>query len=68
VANASGTVGPDLDNISKPDAAYIRDSIVDPNKVLAPGFSADIMPADFGDKLSPDELDALVDYLLKAQR
>ena len=68
VANASGTVGPDLDEISKPDAAYIRDSIVDPNKVLAPGFSADIMPADFGDKLSPDELDALVDYLLKAQR
>jgi cytochrome c oxidase subunit 2 len=67
-ANASGTVGPDLDQISRADAGYIRDSIVDPNKVLADGFSADIMPADFGEKLSPEELDALVDYLLKAQR
>ena len=67
-ANASGTVGPDLDSISKPNAAYIRDSIVDPNNALAQGFPADIMPADFGDKLSPDELDALVEYLLKAQR
>jgi hypothetical protein len=26
------------------------------------------MPQDFGDKLSPDDLDALVEYLLKAQK
>jgi cytochrome c oxidase subunit 2 len=68
VANASGTVGPDLDQISKPNAAFVRESIVNPNKVLARGFSADIMPRDFGDELAPAELDALVDYLLKAQR
>ena len=27
-----------------------------------------IMPQDFGTKLSPDEIDALVEYLLKAQK
>ena len=67
-ANATGTVGPDLDNIDNPTAAFIRQSIVDPNKVITKGFSPDIMPQDFGDKLSPEELDALVEYLLKAQK
>jgi len=67
-AGADGTVGPDLDDISKPDEAYIRESIVDPNATIAKGFNPDIMPGDFGDKLSPDEVDALVSYLLEAQR
>jgi cytochrome c oxidase subunit II len=67
-ANATGTVGPDLDKIDKPTTAFIRQSIVDPNKVVTKGFSPDIMPQDFGDKLSPEELDALVEYLLKAQK
>jgi cytochrome c oxidase subunit II len=67
-ANADGTVGPDLDEIATPTAAFIRESIVDPNKEVEEGFSPGIMPQDFGDKLSPDELDALVEYLLKAQK
>jgi cytochrome c oxidase subunit II len=67
-ANATGTVGPDLDEIKTPTAAFIRQSIVDPNKEVEEGFSPGIMPQDFGDKLSPDELDALVEYLLKAQK
>jgi cytochrome c oxidase subunit 2 len=67
-ANATGTVGPDLDHIDKPTSAFIRQSIVDPNKVITKGFSPNIMPQDFGKKLSPAELDALVEYLLKAQK
>jgi cytochrome c oxidase subunit 2 len=70
-AGASGTIGPDLSQIARADAAdaaYIRDSVVDPNKVIAAGYSADVMPDDFRDKLSPAELDALVEYLLKAQK
>jgi cytochrome c oxidase subunit II len=66
-ANASGTVGPDLGKLDNPTAAFIKESIVDPNKQIEKGFSPDIMPQDFGDKLSPAELDALVQYLLKAQ-
>jgi cytochrome c oxidase subunit II len=68
VANASGTVGPDLGEIETPTAAFIRESIIDPNKEVEQGFSPGIMPQDFGDKLSSDELDALVEYLLKAQK
>jgi cytochrome c oxidase subunit 2 len=67
-ANATGTVGPDLDTIDNPTANFIRQSIVDPNKVVTKGFQPDIMPQDFGDKLSSGELDALVEYLLKAQK
>jgi len=66
-ANASGTVGPDLDEIETPTAAFIRRSIVDPNQEVAEGFAPDIMPQDLGETLSPGELDALVEYLLKAQ-
>jgi cytochrome c oxidase subunit 2 len=66
-ANASGTVGPDLDSIPNASAAFIRESIEDPNAQIAEGFSADVMPDDFGQKLSPAELDALVEYLLEAQ-
>ena len=36
-------------------------------QVVTKGFQPDIMPQDFGDKLSPEELDALVEYLLEAQ-
>jgi cytochrome c oxidase subunit 2 len=67
-AGATGTVGPDLDNIQPATADFIRQSIVDPNAKTEQGFSKDIMPQDFGDKLSSEELDALVEYLLKAQK
>jgi cytochrome c oxidase subunit II len=66
-ANATGTVGPDLGKIPNASAAFIRKSIVDPNARIADGFSADVMPGDFGEELSAAELDALVEYLLEAQ-
>ena len=61
-------MGPDLSKIDNPTSAFIKQSIEDPNKVVTKGFKPNIMPQDFGDKLSPDELDALVEYLLKAQK
>jgi cytochrome c oxidase subunit 2 len=63
-AGTSGTTGPELDKVLKgKDKAFIKESIVDPNKELAPGFQGNIMPQNFGQSLSPDELNALVDYL-----
>jgi cytochrome c oxidase subunit II len=67
-AKATGTVGPDLDHIKPATAAFIRQSIVDPNKVITKGFPKDVMPQDFGQKLSSAELNALVKYLLGSQR
>jgi cytochrome c oxidase subunit 2 len=66
-ANASGTVGPDLGSIPSANAEFIRESIVDPNADIAQGFSPDVMPDNFGEQLSPAELDALVEYLLESQ-
>jgi cytochrome c oxidase subunit 2 len=65
-AGTSASVGPDLDKVlAGKDAAFIRESILKPNAEIAPGFGANIMPPNFGDTLSPAELDALVNYLVK---
>jgi cytochrome c oxidase subunit 2 len=66
-AGASGTVGPDLGKLEGADAAFVRESIVDPSAEVEQGYPDGVMPADFGDKLSPEELDALVKYLLESQ-
>ncbi len=41
----------------------IRESIVDPNAEITPGYQPDVMPQDYGDSLTPEQLDALVGYL-----
>jgi cytochrome c oxidase subunit II len=66
-AGSSAKVGPDLGKLGDVDAQFIRTSIVDPNAEIETGFKPNIMPQDFGDKLSEDELDALVKYLLESQ-
>jgi cytochrome c oxidase subunit II len=63
-AGAKGQVGPDLDKVLKgKDAAFIKQSILDPNKEIAPGYQPGVMPPNFGDTLSPEQVDALVKYL-----
>jgi cytochrome c oxidase subunit 2 len=63
-AGTTGTTGPDLGKVlAGKDPAFIRESIVKPDAEIAPGFQAGIMPKNYGDTLSPDELDALVTYL-----
>jgi len=70
-AGSKATVGPDLDelaaNAQKANrgslAAYTKESIVDPNAYVVPGFPKGVMPQDFGKKLSPTQLDDLVAFL-----
>jgi cytochrome c oxidase subunit 2 len=69
-AGSDGQIGPDLDDIAaaaeaagKPPAEFVRESIVDPNAYVAPGYSAGVMPASFGESLAPAEIDALVAYI-----
>jgi cytochrome c oxidase subunit II len=69
-ANSSGTVGPDLDDLAAsakkagvPEEQFVRESIVDPDKYLAPGYPPDVMPKTFG-TLPKSQLDALVNYLV----
>ncbi|MBA3328669.1 MAG: cytochrome c oxidase subunit II [Solirubrobacterales bacterium] len=63
-AGTNASIGPDLDEaLPGQDAAAIKASIVKPNAELSDGFQAGVMPPNYGDTLSPEELDALVEYL-----
>jgi mono/diheme cytochrome c family protein len=63
---APAGTGPNLaDSLQGKDAAYIEESIVDPDKVIYQGFQPGIMPADFEQQIPPPKLDALVQYLLE---
>jgi cytochrome c oxidase subunit 2 len=63
-AGTTGTTGPALDAYVKgADAAQIKRDIVDPNAEVAKGFGPNIMPPNYEQLLSGEELDALVKYL-----
>ena len=63
-AGASGTIGPNLDKeLTADPASAARESIVDPNKEIIPGYSANVMPTNYGTALTKPELDALVKYV-----
>jgi cytochrome c oxidase subunit 2 len=68
-ANATGTTGPNLDEqLSGRSEEFIRESVVEPDAEVASGFSADLMPEDYGDKLSDEQLRQLVDFLAESVR
>jgi cytochrome c oxidase subunit II len=71
-AGTDAKVGPSLDAIKpeggKPLEEFIRQSIVDPNAVVTEGYQPDVMPKTFSQTLSNEQLDALVQYLVKGQK
>jgi len=70
-ANATGKIGPDLDNLKASAAKanrgpldkFIEESIVDPSAYVAPGFSDGVMPHIYKQQIPPDQLQQLVQYL-----
>jgi cytochrome c oxidase subunit 2 len=73
-AGAKGTVGPDLDKLpsyaqqaKQPLEQFVRESIVDPNKYIQPGYPANVMPPNFG-SLPKAQLDALVQFLVDSSK
>jgi mono/diheme cytochrome c family protein len=68
-AGASGNIGPSLDDLANsPDIKgspedYVKESILDPNKVVVSGFQPNVMPV-FQGKLTDKQVQALVQYLL----
>ncbi len=64
VAGEEGDVGPDLSTIGASKSAdEIRESILDPNAVVAEGYDPDMMPLDYGDQMYAKELEMVVKYL-----
>lgn len=63
-AGTTGSTGPDLDRVLRGQSEdQIRTDIVDPNATIAAGYSANIMPPNFEQTLSAQQLDGLVAYL-----
>jgi mono/diheme cytochrome c family protein len=66
-AGASATVGPNLDEVLKgKDAAFIHESIIDPDAEIATGYAAGIMPKTYPQQLDEQQLADLVAFLEQA--
>jgi cytochrome c oxidase subunit 2 len=66
-AGTNASVGPNLDEALKgKDAAFIEESIKDPNAEVASGFSPNVMPQDYASSLSSKEIADLVAFLQTA--
>lgn len=66
-AKSGGTLGPNLDEVLPGESlANIHEDVVDPNKVIAQGFSPDVMPQNYGEILTPEELEDLVQFLAES--
>jgi cytochrome c oxidase subunit 2 len=72
-AGATGKVGPDLDKLpadaqqaGKPLEEFVKESIVDPDAYIQPGFTKGVMPP--FSTLPNDQLDALVKFLIDSSK
>jgi cytochrome c oxidase subunit II len=73
-AGSAGKVGPDLDSLAstaqkagKSVEDYVHESIVDPNAYVVEGYQPNVMPS-FEGSLSAEQIDALVQFLVKEQK
>jgi mono/diheme cytochrome c family protein len=66
-AKSGGVTGPNLDEslAADDDAAAIEEMIVEPNAEIVKGYQPNVMPPNFGELLSPKELEDLVQYLIE---
>lgn len=66
-AKSGGVTGPNLDEYiaADDDAAAIEEMIVEPNAEVVKGFPPNVMPQDYGQTLTPKELEDLVQYLIE---
>jgi cytochrome c551/c552 len=72
-AGSNGQVGPPLDDLGAIAASrvpglsaeeYVHQAIVEPGAFVVPGFAAGLMPPDFGQRMTDEQVDALVEFLL----
>jgi cytochrome c551/c552 len=76
-ANSTGTIGPDLDKAPAEDAkadhnmalaAFLKESITDPDAYVAKGFTKGLMPKTFKSSLSKTQLNDLVAFILSGTK
>lgn len=64
VADQTGELGPNLTKIGKTkNKEYLRQALLDPEAVIAKGFTGGMMPSTYGEQMKAKELEMLVNYL-----
>lgn len=64
VTGQSGALGPSLARIgATKNKEYLRQSLLDPDAVIARGYAAGMMPKTYGEQLKAQELEMLVNYM-----
>jgi cytochrome c oxidase subunit 2 len=63
VAGKGGAVGPELTNVYSKGEDYVHQSIVQPNAVIVEGFQPNIMPQNFDQRLSEENISDIIAYL-----
>ena len=64
-AGTTSASGPALDRLAGAPASFVRQSILDPNAILHPGYGPNRMPLDYAETLTSAQIDALVGYLTR---
>jgi mono/diheme cytochrome c family protein len=66
-ANSGGVTGPNLNEYLAPDDNFagVEEMIVDPNAEIAEGYPANVMPQNYGETLTPKEIEDLIQYLIE---
>jgi cytochrome c oxidase subunit II len=64
-AGTDAEIGPSLDDLGGRGADFLRQSIVEPNADIAEGYQPNVMPDNYGESLSGEEIDALVQFLTR---
>jgi cytochrome c oxidase subunit 2 len=68
-AGTTGTTGPDLNKFLKGKTpAFIKTSILSPNAYVEKGYPPSVMPQNFGQQLTPAQINGLVAYLSKVTK
>jgi cytochrome c551/c552 len=76
-AGATGTIGPNLDTAPTSDAkadnnmalaAFVKESIVNPDAYIAKGFSKGLMPTTFASAIKGKQLNDLVAFIVSGQK
>jgi len=66
-AGSGGVTGPNLDEVLPgQSSAQIHEDIEDPNKEIAKGYPANVMPSNFAQTIPSKEMDQLVEYLIES--
>ena len=66
IGEGDADIGPNLSAVgSRLSVAKLRESIMNPNAVIAKGFDEDIMPDDFSEQMKVKELEMIVEFLAK---